>query len=101
MTQVYHEEQGLIFRKFQADTGISYIAVPIEELDDQEPLKGLLVRHGNPYTGQCGYYPLSLLLVTPNKRHEVAQKQHKRPPNENWVQRILNDLKDEGLKLIH
>jgi hypothetical protein len=101
MIQVYHEENGLIFRKHEADTGISYIAVPIEELEPEEPLKGLLVRHGNPHTGQCGYYPLSLLLTTPDKRYEIASKQHKRPPNENWVQRILSDLKCEGLKLVH
>lgn len=101
MIHVYHEENGLIFRKLQADSGISYIAVPLEEVEEEPTIKGLLVRHGNPYTGQCGYYPLSLLLVTPDKRYEIAEKQHKRPPNEGWVQRMLSDLKSEGLKLVH
>lgn len=99
-TQVYHEEQGLIFRKFQADTGISYVSVPVEDLGTED-MKGLLVRHGNPFTGQCGYYPLSLLLVTPRKRHEVAAKLHKRPPNEEWVKRTLTALECEGVKLLH
>lgn len=102
MIHVYHEERGLIFRKHEADTGISYVAVPLEELVwPEESMKGLLVRHGNPHTGECGYYPLSLLLVTPNKRHEIASKNRKRPPNEGWVQRMLDELKCEGLTLIH
>ncbi|MNH65411.1 hypothetical protein D3C73_174200 [compost metagenome] len=101
MTHVYHEEQGLIFRKLEADTGISYISVPLEELKWVDTVKGLLVRHGNPFTGQCGYYPLSLLFVTPDKREEVALRNQKRPPDEGWVRRTLDNLQIEGLEILH
>lgn len=97
-TQVYHEEHGLIFRKFEADTGISYLSVPIEDLKE-EPVKGLLVRHGNPFTGQCGYYPLSLLFATRDDRREVAQKHHRKPPRESWVRQTLYALQSHGVEL--
>jgi hypothetical protein len=101
MTQVYHEENGLIFRKLEGETGISYISVPLEELKWTDTTKGLLVRHGNPFTGQCGYYPLSLLFVTPDKREEVAIRNQKRPPSEDWVKRTLDNLQCEGIPILH
>lgn len=90
---VYHEEKGIVFRKLEAETGISYISVCLDD-PSLTSLHGLLVRHGNPFTGECGYYPLSLLLSSENKRVEIAEKIGKRPPSEFWVNRMLEELKD-------
>lgn len=94
---VYHEPEGVIFRKIQADSGISYIAIPVEEID--EVSRDLLVRHGNPETGHCGYYPLGLLLVDSTTRRKVAACSRKRPPSETWVSRTKQLLQAEGLTL--
>ncbi|MNZ52698.1 hypothetical protein D3C78_705550 [compost metagenome] len=102
MMNVYHEREGLIFRKIEGEEGISYISVPVEELQDSIDLsRDLLVRHGNPSTGHCGYYPLSLLTATPDRRYSAAQKARKRPPSEDWVRRTLMALEFGGLRVLH
>ncbi|QTH80503.1 hypothetical protein PA10_00305 [Pseudomonas phage pPa_SNUABM_DT01] len=103
MMNVYHEQEGLVFRKIKGEAGISYIAVPVEQVPDttKEVPYDLLVRHGNPHTGNCGYYPLSLLLATPDRRWYAAQRANKRPPTEEWVRRTLIALEFGGLPVIH
>lgn len=90
---VYHQETGVIFKKLEAESGISYVSVDIND-PELTSLHGLLVRHGNPHSGECGYYPLSLLLSNESKRIEIAEKIGKRPPSEYWVSRTLQELKD-------
>lgn len=85
---------GVIFEKVQADSGITYLAV-----DPAAAVKpdGLLVRHGSPETGQCGYYPLSLLLRDESVRQKKAEALGKRPPTANWVHRTRQALMDAGV----
>lgn len=96
---VYHEHCGEVFRKIEGEAGISYISIPLNEISMIS--RDLLVRHGNPSNGRCGYYPLQLLFTTPDYREYVAQKSRKRPPSENWVQRMREELEHAGLKAIH
>lgn len=98
MTNVYHEEEGVVFKKIQSDSGISYLSIPLEEVDDAN---GLLVRHGNPSSGHCGYYPVPLLFVDRTVRKTVAAKLSRRPPNEFWVGRVRQFLESQGLQPIH
>ncbi|MNO12927.1 hypothetical protein D3C76_25450 [compost metagenome] len=99
---VYHEPAGLIFRKIQGEEGISYISIPVEDLNEcVDPGRELLVRHGNPVTGRCGYYPLGLLFATPDHRERIARKSNKRPPAEGWVRNTLQILEEEGVKVLH
>jgi hypothetical protein len=99
---IYHERHGVVFRKIQADSGISYIAVDLEDIpEDLINARDLLVRHGTVTGGQCGYYPLSLLLVAPVKRLTVANKAGKKPPSENWVRRTLSALQANGVPVLH
>ncbi|MNP89183.1 hypothetical protein D3C85_15870 [compost metagenome] len=94
---VYHEEGGLVFRKIQADTGISYLSVPVEEVKVGNP--ELLVRHGDPESGSCGYYPLRLIFTNRDVRIAVAAKSGKRPPHEGWVVRTRNALTANGISI--
>jgi len=98
MTHIYHEEDGLVFHKVEADTGISYLSVPITEVTDPQ---GLLVRHGNPVTGHCGYYPVSLVFANPEQRAAAAARRAKRPPNERWIDRTRALLETHGLQTVH
>ncbi len=97
MINIYHEEEGLVFKKIQADTGISYLSIPVEEVDDA---RDLLVRHGTPEKG-CGYYPVGLLFEERTVRRKVANRLSKRPPNETWVNRTRRLLETHGLQPIH
>lgn len=97
MVNVYHDEEGLVFKKIQADSGISYLSIPVEEVDDA---RDLLVRHGSPAKG-CGYYPVGLLFEERTVRRKVADRLSKRPPNESWVGRMRNLLEQQGLQPIH
>ncbi|MCY1284368.1 hypothetical protein D9M68_18310 [compost metagenome] len=102
VTNVYHERYGIVFRKIQADSGISYIAVsPSDVPEDLDSARDLLVRHGTVDGGRCGYYPLSLLVATPVKRYIVANKAGKKPPSESWVRRTLTALEANGIRVLH
>jgi len=94
---IYHEKQGLVFQKIQADSGISYLSVEPETIDDAS---GLLVRHGTP-DKKCGYYPVTLLFEERTVRRKVASRLSKRPPNETWVSRMRRLLEEQGLQPIH
>lgn len=98
MINVYHEPYGLVFQKVEGDTGISYLSIPVKEVED---ISGLLVRHGDPRSGRCGYYPVTLLFTDQSKRSEIAAKLDKRPPSETWVERTRNALETNGLKVLH
>jgi hypothetical protein len=101
-TNVYHEPYGVVFRKIQAESGISYLAVNIDDVpEDLDSARDLLVRHGTPYDGRCGYYPLSLLVAPATTRSTVANKAGKKPPSENWVRRTINSLEANGLHIVH
>lgn len=91
---VYHEPQGLLFRKLEGEVGISYVAIDPEETDGD--LTGLLVRHGRPDTG-CGYYPASLVMADPELRDKVARVKGKRKPSESWINHIRNRLNESGI----
>lgn len=94
---VCHEE-GLVFIKVQADTGITYVSVDPQAYTDTQQL---LVRHGNPETGRCGYYPVSLLLANTHARRQAAYRRGKRPPSENWVETCVKLLSEAGAAFIH
>lgn len=99
---VYHEPDGQVFRKIQAESGITYLAVDLDEIpEDLDEARDLLVRHGNPDTGRCGYYPLSLLVATPATRGFIAWKSGKKPPSDFWVRKTLEVLKANGIRVIH
>lgn len=100
MVNVFHDT-GEVFIKLEADTGISYIAVDLEEISQETDNRALLVRHGNPEKGTCGYYPLMLLFATPERRFKAARKANKRPPSEYWVGRVKEELAMSGLKTLH
>lgn len=88
-------QPGVVFTKFQAETGITYLAIEPSEV--VAPAKGLLVRHGSPETGQCGYYPLYLLLSPEPVRQIKAEALGKRPPSVDWVNRTRKVLADAGV----
>jgi len=94
---VHHDEEGLLFRKYEAETGISYIEVPTPVPAEPLDIKGLLVRHGTVESGRCGYYPVSLLLANPGQRRLEAKRRGKRPPSEHWVRRTAELLTEKGL----
>lgn len=96
---IYHQEDGIIFRKVEGEAGISYIAVDLNEIGDDT--KGLLVRHGDPRTGNCGYYPISLLYSGKEARIKAASRNGKRPPSESWVKRTRRLLRTHGFQPIH
>lgn len=100
MVNVFHDD-GSVFLKLEADTGISYIAVELDEITKETDNRSLLVRHGNPEKGACGYYPLMLLFATPERRFKAARKANKRPPSEYWVNRMKEDLNYKGLPTLH
>ncbi len=85
---------GVIFEKVQAESGITYMAV--NPADAVAPA-GLLVRHGSAETGQCGYYPLGLLLSDESARQRRAAVLGKRPPSANWVERTRQALMEAGV----
>lgn len=93
---VYHQEEGLIFRKITAESGISYIAVDLADID--EVYDDLLVRHGDPEKGHCGYYPIKLLYADRGVRQRAAAKARKRAPGEYWVRRQRLALEEAGFK---
>lgn len=97
---IFHDAEGLVFEKHQADTGISYLAVPLDNVMNG-PFDGLLVRHGDAGTGECGYYPLSLILSSPFVRAKIAQSKQKRPPNERWVRKILERIEESVQSVVH
>lgn len=97
---IFHDTEGLVFEKHQADTGISYLAVPIGDVIEG-PFDGLLVRHGDADTGECGYYPLSLILSSPYVRAKIAAIKQKRPPNERWVRKILERIEESVSSVVH
>lgn len=92
---VYHDEDGLVFRKYQADSGISYIAVPEDQIDLDDTSQ--LVRHGNPGSGNCGYYPLNLLFKSRRVQVAAAAKQKRRPPPMHWVSYARQFLRSHGI----
>lgn len=94
-TVAIDHQDGVIFNKVQADTGITYMAVDPAEV--KQPERGLLVRHGRPENGQCGYYPLYLLLESDSYRRNKAKQLGKRPPTPEWVQRTRAVLADAGV----
>lgn len=98
MVNVFHDD-GSVFLKLEADTGISYIAVELDEITKETDNRSLLVRHGNPEKGTCGYYPLMLLFATPERRFKAARKANKRPPSEYWVGKMKNMLTESGMTL--
>lgn len=86
---------GLIFQKVEADTGITYMAIDPEEVT--APDRSLLVRHGRPETGRCGYYPLYLLLESDAFRFRKAASLGKRPPKPEWVEKTRRQLHEAGI----
>ncbi len=93
---IYHEPNGVIFKRVEGESGISYLAVDLADIEDG---KGLLVRHGDPRTGRCGYYPLTLIYSDTSKRIEIAEKHARRPPNEDWVHRTRQYLETQGVSI--
>lgn len=94
---IYHDPKGLVFRKFTADSGISYLSVPLEDVDLDDTT--LLVRHGKAETGRCGYYPLKALYQSQEERQHLASTLGKRPPSEDWINRIRHVLETQGLSI--
>lgn len=94
-----HHHDGVMFVKSQADTGITYISVDPTDVDQVST--DLLVRHGDPESGRCGYYPVWLLLASETTRARQAYKRSKQPPSENWVDRAKKTLADAGASFIH
>jgi hypothetical protein len=88
-------QDGVVFAKVQADTGITYVAVDPTEV--KQPDRGLLVRHGRPENGQCGYYPLYLILESDSFRRTKAKSLGKRPPTPEWVAKIRTTLAEAGV----
>lgn len=97
---IVHDSEGLVFEKHHGDAGITYMSVPIDVVISG-PFEGLLVRHGDAGTGECGYYPLSLILSSPEFRAKVAQLKQKRPPNERWVRKILERIEESVSSVTH
>jgi len=91
---VYHEPNGLLFRKLEGEVGISYVAIDPDEVDGN--LTGLLVRHGSPESG-CGYYPASLVMADSELREKVAAVKGRRKPSERWIGQIRNRLIESGI----
>ncbi len=93
---VYHQEEGLVFRKITGEEGISYIAVDLADIGEDK--NDLLVRHGDPERGYCGYYPVKLLYADRGVRQRAAIKARKRAPGEYWVHRQRRALEASGFK---
>lgn len=93
---VYYQPDGILFRKIVGEEGISYIAVDMDDVGDD--VSGLLVRHGNPDSGSCGHYPLTLLYADRGVRQRAAIKARKRAPSEYWVRRQKQLLEEAGFK---
>lgn len=51
-----------------------------------------LVRHGEPWKGQGGYYPLPLIFATPEERRRAEAESGKPAPPERWVRRKRNRI---------
>lgn len=96
---VYHQEEGVVFRKITGEEGISYIAVDLADIGEDK--NDLLVRHGDPEKGYCGYYPIKLLYADRGVRQRAAVKARKRAPSEYWVNRTRRLLETHGLQPIH
>lgn len=92
---VDHHE-GMVFNKYQADSGITYFPVDPSEASPTD--RSLLVRHGNPETGRCGYYPLWLIFRDKEARLIAAAEARKRPPSECWVNHIKTQLEEAGVR---
>lgn len=95
---VDHHE-GLVFVKHAAETGITYVPVDVTEIEHVN--NNLLVRHGDHTTGNCGYYPLWLLMADEAERKHHARLKSKRPPGNKWVERSKALLAEAGAKFIH
>ncbi len=93
---VYHQEEGVVFRKITGEEGISYIAVDLADISEDK--NDLLVRHGDPERGYCGYYPVKLLYADRGVRQRAAVKARKRAPGEYWVRRQRLALEEAGFK---
>jgi len=89
---------GIIFQKVEADSGITYMAINPEEVTVLD--RSLLVRHGRPETGRCGYYPLYLLLESEAFRFRKAASLGKRPPKLEWVEKTRKQLADAGVAIL-
>ena len=93
---VYHQEEGVVFRKISGEEGISYITVDLTDIGEDK--NDLLVRHGDPEKGYCGYYPVKLLYADRGVRQRAAVKARKRAPSEYWVRRQRLALEEAGFK---
>lgn len=94
-----HHHDGILFTKVEADTGITYMAVDPTEVKVLD--HDLLVRHGDPTSGNCGYYPLWLLATTREVRRRIANNRGKRPPQEVWVEKMKTTLVASGVSVLH
>jgi hypothetical protein len=81
---------GVLFVKVEADSGITYLAV--EPSTTTELTRDLLVRHGDPTSGQCGYYPAWLLFENDLTRVSKANRLNKRPPQPGWCNKMIQTL---------
>lgn len=93
---VYHQEEGVVFRKITGEEGISYITVDLTDIGEDK--NDLMVRHGDPEKGYCGYYPVKLLYADRGVRQRAAVKARKRAPSEYWVCRQRLALEEAGFK---
>lgn len=101
---IEHQLDGLIFSRTTREVhGVSIESYV--RIDDVKPCREMIiegivtgewpdtawfgcVRHGNPRTGKCGYYPLPLLFGALADRLQAATEQGKRPPAERWVRHV-------------
>lgn len=93
-----HHHEGVLFQKVAADTGITYVAVDPAEIKHMD--RRLLVRHGDPEKGSCGYYPAWLLVAGDETRKRIAQEKGKRPPHHSWIIGKIMSLTASGAQFL-
>jgi hypothetical protein len=92
---IVHDPEGIVFRKYEAESGITYLSVPIEEVDVNDT--SLLVRHGTIHDDKCGYYPLNLLFKDRNTQMFVAKRAQRKAPSVRWINTMKQRLERAGV----